>query len=1128
MPGIVVFRRRWSVGSDDLVLPAIFLFLLHTTWFVILSVVLFGLVYNPNEACSLNLVDHGRGYLGILLSCMIAEMAIIWLSMRGGILYTEPRESMQYVLYVRLAILVIEFIYAIVGIVWLTQYYTSCNDLTAKNVTLGMVVCNWVVILSVCITVLCVFDPTGRTFVKLRATKRRQRNLRTYNLRHRLEEGQATSWSRRLKVFLCCTRTKDSQSDAYSEIAYLFAEFFRDLDIVPSDIIAGLVLLRQRQRAKRNAVLDEANNDILTFLSGMPVTRNTKYLDLKNSQEMLRYKEVCYYMLFALAAYGWPMYLMRKPACGLCQLARSCSCCLCPARPRFAPGVTIEEDNCCGCNAIAIRRHFLDENMTAVDIVYTSCHDAVYETPFYVAVDHDKKKVVISIRGTLSPKDALTDLTGDAERLPVEGHHGTWLGHKGRGTKHYGLIVVGHSLGAGTAAILSFLLRPQYPTLKCFAYSPPGGLLSEDAMEYSKEFVTAVVLGKDLVPRRVASHKWLPLTMSWPAVPPSSGPLPRIPISQGDPRASRARGQVAPPCLASLPWLGPAKLQTHPYPPLLPCDPGGMVFSILWLPCACPAAPTPHTSPGPWPGQVDTQLASFPRIGLSQLEGFRRQLLDVLQRSTKPKWRIIVGATKCIPKSELPEEVEVATLSSTRLWTHPSDLTIALSASTPLYPPGRIIHVVHNHPAEQCCCCEQEEPTYFAIWGDNKAFNEVIISPAMLHEHLPYVVMEGLNKVLENYNKGKTALLSAAKVMVSPTEVDLTPELIFQQQPLPTGPPLPTGLALELPTTDHRNSSVRSKSQSEMSLEGFSEGRLLSPVVAAAVTRQDPVELLLLSTQERLAAELQARRAPLATMESLSDTESLYSFDSRRSSGFRSIRGSPSLHAVLERDEGHLFYIDPTIPEENPSLSSRTELLAADSLSKHSQDTQPLEAALGSGGVTPQRPPSVVANDQEEEEGGGGGGVAPGGELALHNGRLGDSPSPQVLEFAEFIDSLFNLDSKSSSLQDLYCMVVPESPTSDYAEGPKSPSQQEILLRAQFEPNLVPKPPRLFAGSADPSSGISLSPSFPLSSSGELMDLTPTGLSSQECLAVDKIRTSTPTGHGPGPAKPDDLVISAR
>lgn len=42
--------------------------------------------------------------------------------------------------------------------------------------------------------------------------------------------------------------------------------------------------------------------------------------------------------------------------------------------------------------------------------------------------------------------------------------------------------------------------------------STPGFLCSEDAMEYSKEFVTAVVLGKDLVPRRVASHKSLPFT----------------------------------------------------------------------------------------------------------------------------------------------------------------------------------------------------------------------------------------------------------------------------------------------------------------------------------------------------------------------------------------------------------------------------------------------------------------------------------------------------------------------------------------------------------------------------------------------------------------------------------------
>lgn len=137
-----------------------------------------------------------------------------------------------------------------------------------KNVWIfsaGIVTCNWLVILSVCITLMCTFDPTGRTFVKLKATRRRQRNLTTYTLRysqalkilffplsllclqvkfyqntsfilewltfthihsvvfcfffalfshirHRLEEGQASSWSRRLKFFMCCTRAQDTQS----------------------------------------------------------------------------------------------------------------------------------------------------------------------------------------------------------------------------------------------------------------------------------------------------------------------------------------------------------------------------------------------------------------------------------------------------------------------------------------------------------------------------------------------------------------------------------------------------------------------------------------------------------------------------------------------------------------------------------------------------------------------------------------------------------------------------------------------------------------------------------------------------------------------------------------------------
>ena len=34
----------------------------------------------------------------------------------------------------------------------------------------------------------------------------------------------------------------------------------------------------------------------------------------------------------------------------------------------------------------------------------------------------------------------------------------------------YSLVLCGHSLGAGCASILSLMLRPSFPTLKCFAF----------------------------------------------------------------------------------------------------------------------------------------------------------------------------------------------------------------------------------------------------------------------------------------------------------------------------------------------------------------------------------------------------------------------------------------------------------------------------------------------------------------------------------------------------------------------------------------------------------------------------------------------------------------------------------
>mmetsp|Transcript_40739 Transcript_40739/g.88112 ORF Transcript_40739/g.88112 Transcript_40739/m.88112 type:complete len:288 (-) Transcript_40739:113-976(-) len=66
--------------------------------------------------------------------------------------------------------------------------------------------------------------------------------------------------------------------------------------------------------------------------------------------------------------------------------------------------------------------------------------------------------------------------------------------------KGFNVAIVGHSLGAGTASVLAWLLRPLWPNLLCYAYSAPS-VLSADAAENLKSNVVTLVLYKDVVPR---------------------------------------------------------------------------------------------------------------------------------------------------------------------------------------------------------------------------------------------------------------------------------------------------------------------------------------------------------------------------------------------------------------------------------------------------------------------------------------------------------------------------------------------------------------------------------------------------------------------------------------------------
>lgn len=152
----------------------------------------------------------------------------------------------------------------------------------------------------------------------------------------------------------------------------------------------------------------------------------------------------------------------------------------------------------------------------------------ILKPAFTILVDHEMRCFLLLIRGTHSIKDTLTAATGAV----VPFHHS--VVHEGGVSKlvlgyaHCGMVaaarwiaklatpclieglgkypgynvkIVGHSLGGGTAALLTYVLREQkeLSTASCVAFAP-GACMTWELAESGIDFITSVVNGADLVP----------------------------------------------------------------------------------------------------------------------------------------------------------------------------------------------------------------------------------------------------------------------------------------------------------------------------------------------------------------------------------------------------------------------------------------------------------------------------------------------------------------------------------------------------------------------------------------------------------------------------------------------------
>merc|ERR1719193_2086508 len=123
-----------------------------------------------------------------------------------------------------------------------------------------------------------------------------------------------------------------------------------------------------------------------------------------SEDDMRRIVKLKHYCKFMIGAYGAPLYLFDNLlSCGLCKL-----CCFLPSDSNIDQGEIAHSR--CGFSKYSIRVFLHKTGINPEDLLYANHTVGLSKIVNFVAIDRERKKLVIACRGTLSVQDSITDI----------------------------------------------------------------------------------------------------------------------------------------------------------------------------------------------------------------------------------------------------------------------------------------------------------------------------------------------------------------------------------------------------------------------------------------------------------------------------------------------------------------------------------------------------------------------------------------------------------------------------------------------------------------------------------------------------------------------------------------------
>jgi len=702
--------------------------------------------------------------IAIFLGSIIVQFFIAVYSMKGTMTDAEPRQPLVKFLTIQLFFWGFQFISASSGIVIILEFNYICSTESFMVIVQGLII------------LLIVSQLTDLTVTSCCCLLFRGRRIEDDNslpvFDERRESLVQMEWDSRCQRWCRCAtcltcgifgQAGDGSED-FSMIARVMANVFNAegrLDLVMSDVLAGIILLRHVQRRQdqlkrvdfsfnrenktsgnllEEPITPSKTNSLLrhkpmlslqrepgyqkgaTVGSADSSTLHSRYYRIanenvlspqKNPAERKLLEEISHYSRYMLGIYSWPLFVYMNPTCGLCRLCWIGCCHIHPRRRRLSVEDTGLMDSCTqwgSTGAVRGDKSCLKANESALlsiaglkecDLAYANFANDVHQTPYCIAVDHSRHTVVIAIRGTLSLEDCIVDALAEPASLEETGNK-------------WGFD------GSGEYCHSGMLLRARWVREDIEKTQVLHMLLQRNGHSGAQS------AGGNSAHRRTLSE-------------------PLVQDCQG--YELKVLGHSLGAACATL-----CSLMLQREYPNLTClaysPPGGLLSSGIAERCKS------------FVHSVILGSEIVPRMSFHSLEKMRGDILNLIGRCKVSKAHVTKSIldTDADPEDLLhPEHLTPQTEYHRQLEQYQAQHEAEaarnpLLRSVTLYPPGNLVHFVKTEKWRQRtapCCCKTVHEYYTPIWTSADCLQEIQVSKTMMVDHFPDRLMNIITQNVE-------------------------------------------------------------------------------------------------------------------------------------------------------------------------------------------------------------------------------------------------------------------------------------------------------------------------------------------------------------------------------------------